>query len=227
MCSVMCAVIDMLTSSFQAAASKPRLATLIGFSGVCGCIRQCNLRHSLVYSLFSNAQLSSLFALCLANLSRLQQKNIIMKMLDCSYNLVWLSLLCVHPGRAVTQSTVSSIKILLNLTRRLFRYCNLKTLCLIVNQNTGKVLASMYKYVLSPMQTHPACSPSHFINNAYMQGFNGDTVTFALSSLNYKPSSLVSECLISSCDQPTKSQPCKMVHKQSHCITGNIIAIDT
>lgn len=35
---VMCAVIDMLASSFQAAASKPRLATLIGFSGVCGFI---------------------------------------------------------------------------------------------------------------------------------------------------------------------------------------------
>lgn len=51
MCSVMCAVIDMLTSSFQAAASKPRLTALIGFSGVCGCIRQCNLRHSVVSSL--------------------------------------------------------------------------------------------------------------------------------------------------------------------------------
>ncbi len=39
MCSVMCAVIDMLTSSFQAAASKPRLAAPIGFSSVSGCLR--------------------------------------------------------------------------------------------------------------------------------------------------------------------------------------------
>lgn len=52
MCSVMCAVIDMLTSSFQAAASKPRLVALIGFSRVCGCIRQCNMRHSVVYGLW-------------------------------------------------------------------------------------------------------------------------------------------------------------------------------
>lgn len=51
MCSVMCAVIDMLTSSFQAAASKSRLTTLIGFGGVCGCILHCNLRHSVVSSL--------------------------------------------------------------------------------------------------------------------------------------------------------------------------------
>ena len=52
MCSVMCAVIDMLTSSFQAAALKPRLDALIGFSRVCGCIRQCNMRHSVFYGLF-------------------------------------------------------------------------------------------------------------------------------------------------------------------------------
>lgn len=78
-CSVMCAVIDMLTSSFQAAASKPRLATLIGFNRVCSCIWQCNLRHSVVSNLFRNAELSPFFAVCLVNLCRLQQKNIIMK----------------------------------------------------------------------------------------------------------------------------------------------------
>lgn len=51
MCSVMCAVIDMLTSSFQATALKPRLAAPIGSSRVCGCSRQCNFRHSVVSSL--------------------------------------------------------------------------------------------------------------------------------------------------------------------------------
>lgn len=82
--------------------------------------------------------------------------------------------------------------------------------------------------ILSPPCRHTQLrSPSHFINNAYMQGFNGDTVTFPLSSLKNKPSPSVSGCFISSCYQPTNSKACKMVHRQSYRITENITATDT
>lgn len=39
---------------------------------------------------------------------------------------------------------------------------------------------------LSQMLTRPARSLSHSINNAYMQGFNGDAMVFAFQPLNYK-----------------------------------------
>lgn len=57
-CSVMCATINMLTLSFQAAASKPRLAALIGFNRVCGFIWQRYLRQSVFHTTLRNAQLS-------------------------------------------------------------------------------------------------------------------------------------------------------------------------
>lgn len=88
-------------------------------------------------------------------------------------------------------------------------------------------MQTVNKYILSLMQTHPAHSPSHFINNAYMQGFNGNTVAFPISSLPGKPSPSVSECLISNSDQPTNSNACIAPLKCSHCITANITATDT
>lgn len=76
------------------------------------------------------------------------------------------------------------------------------------------------KYILSLMQTHPAHSLSHFINNAYMHGSNGDTVAFPVSSPNDKPSSSVSKCLISNCDQPQKfirTHNCSQVLPLHYC----------
>lgn len=69
MCSVMCAVIDMLKSVFQATASKPRLTALIGFSRVCGCILQCNLRHSVDSSLCLKMPKYLLFSLFTCKIS--------------------------------------------------------------------------------------------------------------------------------------------------------------
>lgn len=61
MWSVMCSVIDMLTLVFQAAASKPRLAALIQFSGICGCTSY-DVTHTVVSSICLKMPL---FALCL------------------------------------------------------------------------------------------------------------------------------------------------------------------
>lgn len=100
----------------------------------------------------------------------------------------------------------------------------LQTLCVNILQRCQHLymnaMQAMNKSILSLMQTHPAHPPSHFINNAYLQGFNGDTLAFPISSLNNKPSPSVSECLISNSDQPTISYECITALKCSGCITG-------
>lgn len=93
MCSVMCAMIDMLTLSFQAAASKPRLAALIGFSGVCCSIWQRYLRRSVVHSMLRNAQLS------LETSAGYSEYCLSLLMLRW-----WLIMPCVSAGRAVLKT---------------------------------------------------------------------------------------------------------------------------
>lgn len=90
---------------------------------------------------------------------------------------------CVPPAKLSIIQKVAQILDIIHVILVPYLFC--------VYQNTQKALASIYercnlqtiyKYMLSPTLTHPARSPSHFINNAYVQGFNGDAVAFALSS---------------------------------------------
>lgn len=110
LCSVMCAVIDMLTLSFQAAASKSHLAALIGFSGVCGFIWQPYLRQSLFPSMLRTA-----FSW---NLCRLQWISPVI--VDAAVVMIMWH---VSAGRAVLKTCRHPKKHLLNLTRRQRRCC--------------------------------------------------------------------------------------------------------